>query len=167
MSILSISSSNSKNYTAVQKNVVEDSPIIHLPSKVECDQSVCTPYQHCVQKQGAKKYDTNKVMGRKKSEEIISMNCLATEHDNVQLNLLSSVLSCLWCSANLMLIAPRASRVRSSLTLSVHCNNNFMGSWNGMNSGSICKRDMWTSHGMSHCPMGPWDGMDSGTHTHL
>ncbi len=36
-----------------------------------------------------------------------------------------------------------------------------------MNSGSICKRDMWTSHGMSHCPMGPWDGMDSGTHTHL
>ncbi len=26
-----------------------------------------------------------------------------------------------------------------------------------MNSGSICKRDMWTSHGMSHCSMGPWD----------
>ncbi len=92
MSILSISSSNSKNYTEVQKNVVEDNfPIIQLPSKVECDRSVCTPYQHCVQKQGAKKYDdTNKVMGRRKSEEIIAMNCLATEHDNVQLNSLST-----------------------------------------------------------------------------
>ncbi len=92
MSILSISSSNSKNYTEIQKNVVEDnSPIIQLPSKGECDRSVCTPYQHCVQKQEAKKYDdTNKVMGRRKSEEIIAMNCLATEHDNVQLNSLST-----------------------------------------------------------------------------
>ncbi len=53
--------------------------------------------------------------------------------------------------------------MRSSLTLSVHCDNTFMGSWNGKNSGSICKRDMWTSHGMSHCSMGPWDMMDNPT----
>ncbi len=32
-----------------------------------------------------------------------------------------------------------------------------------MNSESICKRDMWTSHGMSHCPMGLWDAMDNPT----
>ncbi len=43
MSILSISSSNSKNYTAVQKNVVEDSPIIQLPSIVECDHLFAHP----------------------------------------------------------------------------------------------------------------------------
>ncbi len=58
------------------------------------------------------------------------------------------------------LIAPCTLCVHSILTLSVHCDNTFMGSWNGMNSGSICMRDRWTSHGISHCPMGTvgWDG---------
>ncbi len=54
-------------------------------------------------------------------------------------------------------------------TLSVHCDDTFMGSWIRMNSGSICKRDMYIpwnvplSHGtvgcdgQSHCPMGLWD----------
>ncbi len=62
-----------------------------------------------------------------------------------------------------MLIVPRASRVRSNLTLSVHYDNTFMASWNEMNSGRICKRDMWTFHGMSHCPVGLWDAMDNPT----
>ncbi len=39
--------------------------------------------------------------------------------------------------------------MRSSLTLSVHCDDTFMGSWNGINSGRIRKRDMRISHGMS------------------
>ncbi len=32
-----------------------------------------------------------------------------------------------------------------------------------MNSESIYKRDRWTSHGMSHCPMGLWEAMDNPT----
>ena len=31
----------------------------------------------------------------------------------------------------------------------------------------ICKKDRWTSRGMSHGPMGSCGGMDCGTHTHL